>query len=530
MAFFRKYAGLILIFLSLLLIQCQVDSHKPVNIIFIVPDGFSYGIWGAVRVVLVGMEGETNLDKMPHTARYTSYAVDNWISESASTMTAMMTGVKVNTGVLAEDHTAVFKKTPGNKVQTLMEYAHLCGMSTGIITTTEIYNATPAACYAHSHDRTDYLNIALQLVEGEFTPDIILGGGRKYMKSKSYLDPEAGKLGLREDYRDLTSELVSEGYIYLESENDFKKWNPNRQKKVIGLFAYENMALEILRKNDKMGEPALWEMTEKVLQALKDDKDGFFLMVEAGRIDHMGHHNEPEALLYECIAFDKTVGVALDFLKENPNTLVLIAADHGCGGAMGIGMQSGNNPVTAEGIPGPYTDNDNDGFPDSFEVDNKLVISWASDKNIFANENSKKLPKGQHTSEDLLLFAAGEGSRFVNGFLDNTDIYNIMKLMLPAEEGEKAVVSLDGEAIKSDIEVKSGEVVFTAVSIDNKKGRLDIYDMEGNLLKSIDGVLENGAFTFRWNPSRSRIEIPGLFKYRYYMGKEMIRAHTFIVR
>ncbi|NQS98712.1 MAG: alkaline phosphatase [candidate division Zixibacteria bacterium] len=525
-----------LIVISSVLLLCVIAlwstaGRKRVNVIFIVPDGMSPAVWASVRAVSVGYGGETNLDRMPHSALFTAYAADSWISESASAITAMMTGSKTKRGVLNQDSTAEYNKWSGENMETLMEYAFKCGMATGIVTNTEIYNATPAGCYAHTHNRKDYEDITRQLVDGSFKPDIVMGGGRKYMKPDTYSDPESGKPGLRKDSRDLVSEMISLGYKYVESRADFAEWNPRVERRALGLFEYENMDYEIERRWDELGEPGLWEMTEKALEALSQDADGFFLMVEGGRIDHAAHANDADRLLFECIALDKTVGVVLDFLKENPNTLVIVAADHGCGGAEGIAVELEKDVMTDFGFPGPYYDDDGDGFPDDLRVEKPVVIGWASSPEDFVNKRKKKMAKGHHTSGDLVVFSAGEGSNFVNGFMDNADIYNLMKFVLPAgEEKEGTMINLTG-GVDINVEMrKEHTAVFNFKLDEGRRVRIEISDMDGDVWGEFETISDGKTDYFVWDAKKAGAESPGIYKFRWFVDDEFRGRHTFIVR
>lgn len=526
-----KLAIVLLISLICVIALWSTTGRERINVIFIVPDGLSPAVWAAVRTVSAGYDRETNLDRMPHCALFTTYAADSWISESASTMTAMMTGVKTKRGVLNQDSTAEYKKWSGNELETLMEHASKCGMATGIVTNTEIYNATPAGCYAHTHNRKDYEDITRQLVYSSIKPDIIMGGGRKYMKPDTFLDPESGKPGLQKDSRDLTSDMISDGYKYMEGLTDFKSWNPRVERKVLGLFEYEHMDYEIERQWDELGEPGLWEMTEKALEALSQDADGFFLMVEAGRIDHAAHANNADRLLFECIALDKIVKVALDFLADNPNTLVVVATDHGCGGAEGIAVELEENVMTDFGFPGPYYDEDGDGFPDELRVEKPVVIGWASSPENFVNKRRKKMVKGHHTSGDLIVFAAGEGSHFVNGFMDNTDIYNLMKFALSAgEEKEGAVINLTGGVDFHTEMRKKHTAVFNFKLDEGQRVKIEISDMNGAIGGKLEKVSNGETDYFVWDAKRAGAELPGIFKYRWFVDGEFRGRHTFIVR
>lgn len=518
----------------LLLSGCgRVDTDEPVNVIFIVPDGLSPAVWSAVRVMSVGYDGLTHLDRMPHLALFSTWANDSWITCSAASITAMMTGRKTNFGIIDQDSTAVYKESPGADLESLMEYAAGSGMATGIITTCTIYHATPAGCYAHHYNRNSFEEIAAQLLDGKFTPDIIMGGGRKYMRPPSYMDPEEGEPCARTDYRDLAAELEAEGYRYMESLSDFTDWQPESERKALGLFEYQHMRYEIDRKNDKLGEPGLWEMTEKGLKALANAPKGFFLLIEAARIDHAAHWNAPDSLIYDCIAFDKTVGVAREFLAKHPNTLVLIAADHGTGNPAGIGFINDDGEIKPYNTLVKYDDSDGDRFPDNLKIETPLVLGWASSPVDLRKKPKPGYVLGDHTGDDCIAFAAGVGSHLVGGFMDNTDLYNIMKFVLPAENtGQGVVIDLNAiETEKTIVDNPPGTALFSALINPGATWSIEISGMNGVVLSEKEMVSgSDGKVSFLWQPKKQKIKLPGLFSYTWYVDGEFLGRHTFIVR
>lgn len=527
-----KKLSCIFFIVILLITGCgKFSERKPVNVIFIVPDGFSYAVWSSVRYMSVGSQGLTALDRFPHSARYSTSAYDSWITDSAAGITAIMTGHKCANGILSQDSTAVYKKSSGNDIQTLMEYAATQGMATGIITNTSIYHATPAGCYAHEFDRGAYANIVSQLIDGEFTPDIIMGGGRQYMFPADYADPESGKLCSRKDDRNITAELEKKGYKYFDSQSGFEEWNTDTDKKALGLFDYSHMLYEMDRKDDKLGEPSLWEMTEKTLNTLDGAEKGFFLLVEAGKIDHAAHGIEEPEFLYECFTFDKTLKVVLDFLENNPNTLVLAATDHGCGGANGIGFRDSSGIVDTDGFPGVYTHNEKELFPDSLKVAEPIVIGWASNPLSMEIDTVKYDYRSTHTAEDGIAFAAGYSSENLNGYISNTDLYNIMRFVMPHEsEGEGAVIPLNPGAVDHNKQASYGYALFLAKIEPGQKLTLQVYNMVGERLFETEKTATNdNPVELKWTPSRPVHVIPGIFRYEWYIDGKFQSAHTFIL-
>ena len=502
-----------------ILILSVFSSHiaysAGVNIIFFVTDGLSPGYWSVVREMSVGYAGETNLDRMPHTAHYSSYSADSWISESASTITAMMTGQKTNRGVLNEDASAIHHVEHGKQLETIVEYAAKHGYATGIITNDEIYKATPAGAYAHTHDRREYAIIASQLVESDYKPDIIFGGGRRYLKPADWIDPVNGKPGLREDGRDIVEEMRALGYSYLESAQDLEKWDYGLLP-VLGVFDYRSLRYEIESQDSSFNDPHLWEMTEKSVRALHRTGKPFFLFIEAALIDHAAHDNDADAMLYECIAFDKALGVAQEYLARNPNTIILVAGDHATSGGSGIGFYAAPDTVEDNGFPGPYIDENSDGFPDNLDVDRPIVVGFSSSEHTYT-PYQEIYARGHHTAEDCMLFAAGKGTHIINGFLDNTDIYQILKLALHTEiKKVGSFVNLIGNP-EFERRPRKHRIEFRYEANDSGELRIELYNLTEKMIFAAEESISPGiSGSITWKARRGMS--PGFFRYRWYLN------------
>ena len=283
------------------------------NVILFVGDGMGISTVTAARILegqLRGDSGEENqlsFEKFPYVALSKTYTVDQQTPDSAPTMTAMVTGVKTNDRTISVDQFVKFAEPDGATVKqhalkTVLEMAEEKGLSTGVVTTTRVTHATPAACYAHIAERdwegdkelpagATVPDIARQLVEFPFGNglEVALGGGREYFLPHSQQDPEDGdKKGSRKDGRDLTKEWVTKyaNAAYVWNSQQFAAINSSSTDHLLGLFERSHMEFEADRKEDTGGEPALSEMTVKALEILQKNKKGFFLMVEGGRIDH----------------------------------------------------------------------------------------------------------------------------------------------------------------------------------------------------------------------------------------------------
>lgn len=268
------------------------------------------------------------MNSLPTVGITTTYSADTLITDSAAAGTALATGHKTNNGYIAKDK-------DGKDLKTLLEIAQEKGMATGLVTTTRITHATPAVFASHNIDRDDENGIAVDYVDSGV--DYLAGGGYRHFVGKN-----SGLTSKRKDDRDLIGEFKERGYqVYLgeKSIKDFEKWNPKEGEKVLATFKASHMPYTI---DDKNGEyPTLKEMTDKGIELLSKDKDGFFIMVEGGRIDHASHAQDVAGTIYDTLAFDDAIKSAYEFYKKYPqDTLIVVAADHETGG---MGMGFGNN-------------------------------------------------------------------------------------------------------------------------------------------------------------------------------------------
>jgi alkaline phosphatase len=330
-----------------------IKTHAK-NVILFVGDGMGVSTVTAARILEgqqrgeSGEENQLSFEKFPYVALSKTYTVDEQTPDSAPTMTAMVTGVKTNDRTLSVDQFITFAEPDAvvvkkHALKTVLEMAEEKGLSTGVVTTTRITHATPAACYAHSAERdwesdgdmkgtASVPDIARQLIEFPYGNglEVALGGGRNKFLSNSQPDPEdAGKKGERKDGRDLTKEWLSKysqaGYVW--NAGQFATINAATTDHLLGLFERDHMEYEADRAKDTGGEPSLSEMTAKALAILQKNQKGFFLMVEGGRIDHGHHAGNAFRALTDTIAFAKAVQVARDKTKR-AETLIIVTADH----------------------------------------------------------------------------------------------------------------------------------------------------------------------------------------------------------
>ena len=378
------------------------------------------------------------------TAYMVNDTADSTVTESAAAAVQMATGVKV----LAR---SVGIGPDGKVLRTILEMAKEKGKGTGLVTTSGITDATPAGFVAHVAHRSEEEKIADQLVKSDVN---ILFGGRK-----EFFLPQSEK-GKRKDDRNLLNEAKQNGYTLVLTAEEMKK---AQGEKILGLFNQENMLFEIDRKGSE--EPSLAEMTSKALDVLKRNKNGFFLMVEAGRIDHAAHHNDIAAVISDTLAFDEAVKVVYDFQKNNSDTLLVITADHETGGLVVLPYgQTGDEYLgihleAIARIRGSHEKRNKelgkDPTPEKIrEVTKKYYEIDLKDEEVKAiKENAlKKLDSrhfhydmdgsiafvlrlyhrigwatDSHSATPLFFWGIGPGSEKIKGWRHNTEVFSIMK-------------------------------------------------------------------------------------------------------
>ncbi|GAC1528025.1 MAG: alkaline phosphatase [Ramlibacter sp.] len=437
----------------------------PKNVIFFLGDGMGMTTQTAARIYKVGEDGELAMDKLPETAFIRTYSNNAQVTDSAPSMAAYMTGVKMNNEVISmtPDTTAfdaagkdylsgADSSCPagnGKPVVTLLELAKAAGRSTGAVTTTRITHATPAVTYAHVCHRDAENTIAAQAVPGGAGynaalgdgVDVLMGGGRQF-----FLPTTAG--GKRTDGRDLTSELVARGYTYVKNKAEFDKVSGTGTSKLVGLFTNSHMSYDLDR--DPALEPSLAEMTAKAIDVLSTNSRGFFLMVEGGRIDHALHETTARKALQDTVAFDDAIQIAIDRMRtvdpDLKNTLIVMTADHdhtlvlngyaartgptssASPGILGLlrnfvtgalNLDSGNNPFSIIGF------GNGENRP---ATRGALTDAQVSDKSYHQEAAIPMGPGSEtHGGTDVFLGAIGVGAESFTGILTNTEVFNLVR-------------------------------------------------------------------------------------------------------
>lgn len=347
------------------------NKRPAKNVILFIADGMDPTTVAAARIYdgqSRGEEGEENFlsfERFPYLAMAKTYNTNAQTPDSAGTASAMLTGVKTKMGVISLNDKVVVSNCASLKdamVPTIAEFAETAGLATGVISTARLTHATPAVVYAHAPDREwerdtnlppeaidgGCKDIARQLIEFPYGDgvDVAIGGGRANFLPVEANDPEDdGEKGGRRDGRNLAEEWTakSANHLYVFDETGFDAIDPATRPKVLGLFERSHMEYETDRAADKAGEPSLADMTVKSIEILRQDKDGYFLMVEGGRVDHANHANNAARALRDAQAFSQAVAAARAMTNEK-DTLIIVTADHGHTLAF-VGYPHKGNPI-----------------------------------------------------------------------------------------------------------------------------------------------------------------------------------------
>ncbi len=463
------------------------------NIILFVGDGMGVSTLTASRIrqgQLAGNDGEEGLlsfESFPYSALVKTYNVDAQTPDSAGTMTAMMSGLKTDVGVIGVDENIErgdCSTVSGAEVATYLELAEIAGMSTGVVSTARITHATPAATYSHAADRNweddgdmseeaiaaGCEDIASQLVNFEVNLearydgvdvdgiDVVMGGGRRSFlpKDAAYNSNDAVSEveGDRTDERDLTAEwqeMYPDG-AYITDTAGLDAIDLSTVDKVLGLFNESHMQYEADRDNDVAGEPSLTEMTTAAIDVLDNNDEGYFLMVESGRIDHAHHAGNAYGALSEAIELSDAVAAARA-ATDPEDTLILVTADHSHVFTIG-GYPKRGNPIlgkvvsvgatdpqlAADGMPyttltyanglgfhdlGDETDSDAV-YSESYVTGRVDLTSVDTEEPGFHQEAVVPLGSETHAGEDVSLHASGPGADNVAGTVEQSMIFHVM--------------------------------------------------------------------------------------------------------
>ncbi len=303
----------------------SAEPEKPKGVILFIGDGMGANQLKAAQIYATEILGrDLAINSIKISGNTTTHSASAPITDSAAAATAIYSGFKANNGQLNV-------LPDGMNAEGIGKAAKNAGMSVGIVSTSRITDATPAAIYAIASNRSEHDAIALQLTE--FMPDVVLGVGLKSFMPKDL------KSGDRKDGVDLISAMKKKGYEYVTNSMELVNVDTAKVDRLLGMFSSGNMPYALDRKSNPSlsGLPNLAEMTRAAISIVGRNPRGFLLMIEGGRIDHACHANDIRTMIEETIEFDDAVAVALKFQETRPDILVIVTGDHETGGLGSIG-------------------------------------------------------------------------------------------------------------------------------------------------------------------------------------------------
>ena len=474
----------------------HLNSNVAKNIILFIGDGMSLTTLTAARIYksqykgrkerkrVNGEESYLTFERFPHVALSKTYCADRQTPDSASTASAIYSGVKTNFKTMGYDNSIIYEnissQLTANKVETIFQWALDANKDVGFVTTSRVSHATPAALYAHVASR-DYEcdknlpedspkqveDITYQLVNNDpgRRAKVVMGGGIKSWISKNEYE-ENWRRPHYDDYdhtekegftcERLDDENLIEKFLkknktvpgfenmkgkLVKSREDLLKLDISDTDYVLGLFSDTHMQFEDIRA-DKLDQPSLSEMTQVAIKMLqKNRQHGFFLMVEQSNIDHAHHRNRGSASLLETMVLDEAVEQALD-LTSTEDTLIIVTSDHSHTMSMS-GYQSRGSDIrglvdtdkASDGLPYTILSYANGpSFSKHFHVLNSSIVSRQNltGKNdvyeSFAFQNPSSAPKSSetHGGDDVGIFAKGPFSHLFHSVHEQTYIAHVM--------------------------------------------------------------------------------------------------------
>ena len=408
------------------------------NIIIMLGDGMGATQRTAARIMAKGYaqgkaKGLLAMDTFPYTGMVMTASLNSIVTDSAPGMANYVNGNKANNnqeGVFPDDTADAFDNP---RVEYLSEYLHrMQGKSLGIVTTADVFDATPAANAVHTANRGNGTGIVDQYLDDRDLTglSVLMGGGRKWFLANPTAVPQGANGSARKassDYvlpgdivaawgaapgakdagRDVIADFQTAGFSYAADKSDMDA--AGVPDKLLGLFAYSNMNVALDKIGNRRGtstvvddygfpdQPMLDEMTDKALQVLAKNPKGFVAMIEGASIDKQAHLMDSDRWIEETMEFDRAVQVAKDFASQHPDTLVIVTADHECAGATIIGASTKTN-ADLQGLLGngttagqrdavvgtydaakfPNYTISADGYPVTTDIDHKMLIGYGA--------------------------------------------------------------------------------------------------------------------------------------------------------
>lgn len=462
--------------------EVYATSAKPVakNVILFVGDGLSVAHRTAARILSKGLvegkyQGKLAMDDMQHMALVATAGTDSIVTDSANAAHAYTTGHKSCVNALGVYCSRAAKTLDHPKVETIAELVKRNkSMAVGIVTNSEIEDATPAAMVAHTRRRSDFNDIVKMLFDSKV--DVILGGGSPNFLPKSILGSK------RTDDVDYLANFQQAGYTLATTKTEMEA-AAVKGGKLLGLFNTGNidgaLDLKFLKKGSVSkfpDQPDVPQQMEAALKVLEKNPNGFVLLVESARIDKYSHSLDPERAVYDTIMLDNAVQKAKDWAAAHGNnTLIMVVADHAHpvsligtvnDDAKGSSMREKVGTYEEAGFTN-YPAPNAEGYPNKVDVSRRLRLVFGAtpdhydtfrphlegenvpaikDANgvMVANPQYKDVPgaelrvgnipatgpraanSGIHSGDDVILTASGPGSEQVRGQMENTDVFRVM--------------------------------------------------------------------------------------------------------
>ncbi len=362
----KRMKPLFILALSITLCACQSTSNTPQtstdqpikNVIFLIGDGMGLS---QLYAAMMASEQPMAISRAPYVGLQVTRSATSDVTDSAAAGTALATGTKTRNGSIGVD-------SLGHPLRSILQRAETAGLSTGLIATHSVTDATPAAFVAHNPDRAQEEAIAEDFLTSDV--DLFIGGGRQRFEHRT-------------DGRNLSNELRNKGYHIFYTLDSL----PSFEQGPIGVLLADDKLPSMQQGRGDL----LPRATQEAVRLLsKNTEHGFFLMIEGSQIDVAAHHNDADAMIQEILDFDHAVRIAMDFADTHPGTLVLVTADHETGG---VTLPSDSN-----------------------------IIKFGKAQPTEGNRAQTRFSTKGHTASMVPIYAYGAGAEQFTGLLDNTDL------------------------------------------------------------------------------------------------------------
>jgi len=463
-------------------LELEINTNRARNIILFIGDGMGVTTVTAARIFagqMQGSSGEENFlsfEQFPATALAKTYNTNQQTADSAGTGTAFMSGIKTRAGVIGinqHSNRGDCASSLGQEIPSLMQQASAQGMATGFVTTTRVTHATPAATYAHTPERdwesdaelpagavqNGCKDIATQLIEYPHGQgiNVAMGGGLQYFIPESANDPLTNRAGGRLDGRDLTQEWLQryDHSAFVWNASQLQALDTRNTRHLLGLFSRSHLNYAADRQDEDASEPGLPLMTQTALEILQAREQGYFLMVEGGRIDHGHHAGNAYRALYDAVEFSQAVQTALD-MTDPADTLIIVTADHSHTLTI-AGYPTRGNPILGTVVTNnshghahdapdlaadqlPYTTlgyRDGRGFAENVGGDRRYAEPVNTGRQDLREVDTTHpdfhqealVPKSMegHAGEDVAIYAKGPWSHLFHSTHEQHYIYHVMR-------------------------------------------------------------------------------------------------------